>query len=322
MASGLDAEKKFFRRCDALALSALSVKELTAAAPEHHGGVMVALVPDDPGAFVLEHAEALPEDDLHITLCYLGKVQDLTSFDQNKILADTRRVCDEIGHAFTTSSDGVVVMGSNDDGVPATALLVQADDIVALYDALAEALNYESTYPSFIPHMTMGYGVPIEDAQERVGQQISFSNVLVKFGDARHAIPLTSTITAADSGANVGDHAWMEGLHPRGGDGEFIEKTGSVSGKVSITKPDGSTTIVDANRSPVVGFKTIDGVAWVLVEILNEDGTTSQGTAKATDVKSVAQVKARLDDPNFVERVSAIREDVSVPDSVPAAAVP
>ena len=83
MAKGLTAAEKFFRRVEALALSALPTKELTAAAPEHHDGVMVALVPEDPESLVVGGEGALPADDLHVTLCYLVKVQDLSSFDQS-----------------------------------------------------------------------------------------------------------------------------------------------------------------------------------------------------------------------------------------------
>ncbi len=301
MARGL--AEKFFRRTESLALSVLPVTGLTAAAPEHHDGVMVALVPDDPDALALEHDEALPADDLHITLCYLGKVQDLSSFDQSKILADTRRVCDEVGHAFSASADGVVVMGQNDEGVPATALLIQSEDIVSLYDALAEALDYHPTYPSFIPHMTTGYGTPVEDAQEKVGQPIDFSNVLVKFGDARHVIPLNAAITAAPQGANVIDRVidslgrlWDEALHPRDGEGRFIKKNGAISGKLYVPTADRKgVQTVDANRASVIGFKTIDNEVWVLAEVRNPDGSTSQGFAKAALVEAVAPVKARLD---------------------------
>lgn len=305
MAKGLTSGERFLQRIESLALSALPVRELTAAseAEKHHDGVMVALVPEDPDSLAVEGDGALPAEDLHITLCYLGKVQDLSNFDKSKILSDTRRVCDEIGHAFSTSADGVVVMGSNDEGVPATALLVQSDDIVKLYEALAEALNYKPSYPSFIPHMTSGYGTSVESAEERLGQQINFNNVIVKFGDDRHIIPLAAALTAAPRSANVIDRVidslgrlWDEALHPRDGEGRFIKKNGAVSGKLAVPSRDRKgVEMVDASRASVVGFHTFDNDVWVLAEITNPDGTTTQGFARATDVKAVAPVKARLD---------------------------
>lgn len=326
-------QDEFLRRTESLALSARAINELpmVASPPAHHDGVMVALVPDSPEELALGHPEALPADDLHITLCYLGKMQDLSNDDMIRILDEARRVCDAHGYEFTATPDGVVVMGQNDEGVPATALLVQSDEVVTLYDAMTEALDYHSNFPSFIPHMTVGYGVPVELAQENVGKTVDFRNVLVKFGDDKHLIPLRSAITAArgTGGANTIDRVidsrgrlWDEGLHPRGSDGVFVEKDGAVSGKVTVTKPDGSSAEVVAQRVPVTGFKTIDNEVWVLVEILNEDGTTSQGMAKSTNVKSVAQVKARLDDPDYADRVEAIREDISVTDPVSTAEVP
>ena len=89
---------------------------------------------------------------------------------------------------------------------------------------------------------------------------------------------------------------WDEGLHPRDDKGQFIDKNGAVSGKLAVPTPDRkSVTMVDANRAPVVGFHTFDNEMWVLAEITNPDGSTSQGFAKATSVRSMAPVKARLD---------------------------
>ncbi len=305
MAEELTPHEKFLRRIEGLALASLPISELplAAAAPEHHDGVMVALVPDDPDQLTVAGEDALPADDLHVTLTFHGKIQDLSDDDQSNILAKTRSVCDSIGRSFTTSTDGVVVMGKNDDGVPATALLIQSDEIVELYEALAEALDYESDYPTFIPHMTTGYGVPVEDAEAHVDQKISFSKVVVKFGEDVHTIPLTSALTAAPRSANVIDRVidslgrlWDEALHPRDAEGKFIKKNGAVTGKLSVPSTDRkSVTQVDANRASVVGFHTFDDEVWVLAEIKNPDGSSTQGFARATDVRAVAPVKARLD---------------------------
>jgi 2'-5' RNA ligase len=305
MASKLTDREQYLRRVESLALSALPITALpmVASPPAHHDGVMVALVPEAPEEIAIDHPEALTADDLHITLCYLGKVQDLSNADMTAILAKARSVVDSIGHAFTATADGVVIMGSSDDGVPATALLVQSEDIVNLYDAMAESLEYKSKFPSFIPHMTTGYGVPVEMAQERVGQTITFNSVLVKFGDARHVIPLVTSIVAAPRGANVIDRVidsmgrlWDEALHPRDGEGKFIKKNGAISGKMSVPTADRkSVNVVDANRASVVGFKTVGNDVWVLAEITRPDGSKVQGFAKANEVRAVAPVKARLD---------------------------
>lgn len=295
---------QYLHRIESMALSALPIPDgLLAAVPKHHDGVMVALVPDNPEDLTLDHEEALPADDLHVTICYLGKVDQFTNTQKSDIIKTAHRVADSAGQSFATAADGVVVMGQNAQGVPATALLIQADEIVDLYDALAEALNYESKYPSFIPHMTAGYGIPTEQAQDLLGKPINFSSVLVKFGDERHTIPLSSALVAAPRGANVIDRVidslgrlWDEALHPRGGDGRFIKKNGAVSGKMSVSSADGkSVTAVDANRASVVGFHTFDNEVWVLAEITTADGDKVQGFAKADEVVAVAPVKARLD---------------------------
>lgn len=306
MAEGLADREEYLRRSELLALSALPIVELpvVAAAPTHHDGVMVALVPDNPDQLAVEHAEALPADDLHITLCYLGKSQNLSNADKSKILAKANNVFNTVGHAFSASADGVVVMGQNDDGVPATALLVQSDDIVALYDAVASALDFRSKFPSFIPHMTLGYGVPVEDVEDKIGTPISFSNAIVKFGDDVHVAPLmTTAVTAATDNSNIIERVsnslsqpWTEALHPRDTAGKFVKKNGAVSGKLAVPSPNGKgVQMVDAYRAPVVGFHTFDNEVWVLAEITNPDGTTTKGFAKSMDIRAVAPVKARLD---------------------------
>lgn len=304
MGRRLTPHGNYLRRVESLALSTVPVPDgLLAAAPTHHDGAMVALIPDAPEDLALSSEKALPAPDLHVTLCYLGKAKNLDIFKRSEILRKTQRVCNDLGHPFTTKAEGVVVMGSNDEGVPATAWLIQSDEIVELYDNLCEALAHESTYPSFIPHMTTGYGVPLEEAQERLGEPVRFSSVVVKFGDETHTISLNGALVAAPRGANVIDRVidslgrlWDEALHPRGGDGRFIKKNGAISGKLSVPTPDrkGVTTI-DASRASVVGFHTFDNDVWVLAEVQGADGSKVQGFAKAMDVKATAPIKARLD---------------------------
>lgn len=296
----------YLRRSIDLSLSVLPVPHLpiTAAAPTHHDGVMVALVPADPEPLAIDHPEALPADDLHVTLCYFGKVQDLSNADKVKILTTTQAICNDIGKSFSTSADGVVVMGENDDGVPATALLVQSDEIVNLYNALSDALGYQSKFPSFIPHMTTGYGVPIESAQALVGDEIYFDKVIVKFGEQVQEVPLSRPMVAApEPTANVLDRVvdslgrtWDEAHHPRDGKGKFIKKSGAVSGKLHVVGPDGkSVNLVDVNRADVVGFHTFDNEIWVLAEFEDENGEKARGFAKTSAVQAKAPVKARLD---------------------------
>src|SRR5690606_26587636 len=136
-----------------------------------------------------------------------------------------------------------------------------------------------------------------------VGSELRFSNVIVKFGNDVHTIPLSSAIVAAPRGANVIDRVidslgrlWDEALHPRDAEGKFIKKNGAVSGKLAVpTRDRKGVTVVDANRASVIGFHTFGEEVWVLAEITNPDGTKTQGFARTTEVHSAAPVKARLD---------------------------
>ena len=89
---------------------------------------------------------------------------------------------------------------------------------------------------------------------------------------------------------------WDEALHPRDNKGKFIKKNGAVSGKLMVPSNDRSSiSTFDVNRASVVGFRTINDDVWVLAEFTDSKGTKQQGFAKATSVKSVAPVKARID---------------------------
>jgi 2'-5' RNA ligase/GNAT superfamily N-acetyltransferase len=304
VAEELSKHEQFLRRVESLAISALPIPDgFLAAAPKHQDGVMVALVPENPEDFAVDHEEALPAEDLHITLCYLGKIDEFTNTQKSRIIQTAHRICDTAGQEFSAKADGVVVMGKDDRGIPATAYLIQSEEIVDLYEAMAGALDYQSKYPSFIPHMTAGYGIPVEDVQDSLGKPIRFTNVIVKFGNDRHTIPLSSALVAAPRGANIIDRVidslgrmWDEALHPRGNDGRFIKKNGAVTGKLAVpTRDRKGVEMVDVNRASVVGFHTFDNEVWVLAEVKNPDGSTTQGFAKASQVVAVAPVKARLD---------------------------
>lgn len=96
--------------------------------------------------------------------------------------------------------------------------------------------------------------------------------------------------------------AWDEALHPRGHDGTFIDKHGSVSaGAGAFKEIDDSGKISEAfdkvGRATVIGFatdKNKPGDPWVLASI-STGGKTYKGVAHASDLTPIAETKAHLD---------------------------
>jgi hypothetical protein len=131
---------------------------VTAAADDApHTGGMIALVPADPDALVVEGGD--PAEQLHLTLAYLG--EDVTAWgeEQRAAVLDAVRQLAEVtppveaevmGHAAFNPT------GAN-DREPCAVYLVSGDMQPALK---GEAAAFDvSEHPVFLPHVTAGYGL-------------------------------------------------------------------------------------------------------------------------------------------------------------------
>lgn len=160
------------------------------AEPKHTGG-MVALLPDDDTADHLlvtgQHAE--PREELHLTVVYLGDdVTGWTPARRDTVLGDARALA-----ARTAPIDGTAmghsVFNPNGDGGhdPATVYLISTTGA----DPLRKGLDRHnaSEFPTFLPHVTAGYGL----APSRLSYTgpVRFDRLLVALGDEQHIIPLT-----------------------------------------------------------------------------------------------------------------------------------
>ncbi|GAA0897754.1 hypothetical protein [Pseudonocardia zijingensis] len=159
---------------------------VTAAADEPHTGGMIALVPADPGALVVEGGD--PAEELHLTLAYLG--DDVTGWPAEQIAAVldgarqiaavTPRVEAEVmGHAAFNPGDA-------NDFEPCAVYLVTGDMLPALK---GEAAAFDvSEHPVFLPHVTAGYGLDPADLSY-VGP-VQFDRLRVALADEVHDFPL------------------------------------------------------------------------------------------------------------------------------------
>jgi hypothetical protein len=160
---------------------------VTAAADEPHTGGMIALVPADPGALVVEGGD--PAEQLHLTLAYLGEDVTGWSVEQRaevldavrRLAAATPHVEAEImGHAAFNPT------GAN-DREPCAVYLVSGEMLPALK---GEAAAFDvGGHPVFLPHVTAGYGLD-PSALSFVGP-VLFDRLRVALADEVTDIPLT-----------------------------------------------------------------------------------------------------------------------------------
>jgi 2'-5' RNA ligase len=159
---------------------------VTAAADEPHTGGMIALVPADPGALVVEGGD--PSEQLHLTLAYLGEDVTGWSVEQRaEVLDAVRRLAaatppveaEIMGHAAFNPT------GAN-DREPCAVYLVSGEMLPALK---GEAAAFDvSEHPVFLPHVTAGYGLD-PSALSYVGPVV-FDRLRVALADEVTDIPL------------------------------------------------------------------------------------------------------------------------------------
>ena len=136
---------------------------------------MIALLPQDPTVFVLDDKRAIPPDQIHLTLVFLG--EDVTGFDpvRRQLLGHaawslaqaiaTPIEARVMGHA-TFNPDG----GPNGDRPPCAVHLI--GDSTRLTPALATVdttcglllgEDYPTQHAPFLPHITAGEGLTATD---------------------------------------------------------------------------------------------------------------------------------------------------------------
>jgi 2'-5' RNA ligase len=217
-------------------------------APDFSDGVMVALlVPEETGErLALSDEDALPADDLHITLAYLGTTDD----DPDKLYAMLTAVRDGAhGHKpIRGSYNGVGrFSGAGTEG-DALYLSFDSPDIASLRADIVEALTLAdqdvSVEHGFIPHTTLAYlSIKQESPLARLDPiEVSFDRVHLVYGDASIPVPLAGgepeDVPSASYAGSAREYpsttsptvnketkdAAFEGLHPRAG-GKFAPKS-------------------------------------------------------------------------------------------------
>lgn len=157
---------------------------------EEHTGSMIAFLPEGPQFLAVEGGD--PPEELHVTCLYMG--DDHTAFTaQHRHL--TSRVLSGLGHGPVQATvTGVQPLGNSEP--PATVMMLDAPELHALRDRIKTGLTEagvpvpEDTYPEYLPHLTLGYGLNPDDYQDRVGDIITLDRVGAWYGPEHTEIDL------------------------------------------------------------------------------------------------------------------------------------
>ena len=187
-------------------VASLDTRGLTAAAHGPFSGAVVTLLPTDEDAARLAVDGFEPPDALHVTLAWLGDTDD----DPPPLAFDD--AVETIAAALENGSPGIPVEADafayaifnpvDRDRDPAAVVLVQSDALVDLRGLVVETVGDRSSFPTWIPHLTLAYdmGDPLGDdaVAERMGT-ITFDRIRVAYGSEQTAdIPLGGeTMTAS-----------------------------------------------------------------------------------------------------------------------------
>jgi len=168
----------------------VAVADAPAAQPDHSGGVMVALYPDEETAGRLAHKGGLPPEELHVTLAYLGDV-DGAEFTKDDVVSAVRAAVAGAS-PFGGQIGGLGMFPPSDDGTPIWAP-VDLPALPTLREGIVRALDDGPTAGAvardhgYTPHMTLGYDLETVDPVPPA--PVQFDRATVVWGKERIDVP-------------------------------------------------------------------------------------------------------------------------------------
>lgn len=246
-------------------------------------GAMIALVPRDAQDLALGNE---PADNLHITLSYLGKADELDDERKARILEMAEAIATRVPLKAKVSGTAYLKDGK------CTVMLVDSAELREIQAEVEDVIGSKSSWPGYLPHVTLDYGdIPL-DVNGSLPDEIEFGALRVAFAGENHDFDgLVASALTADIKRMVQKvgRVFDEALHPRAKDGRWIEKGGFVRGTMTFLDKDGKP-VVRSNATAKV--TEIDGNV-----IRVEDRHGNKGVASAKTLESAAQPKASLDKP-------------------------
>lgn len=245
-------------------------------------GAMLAFLPHGPQFLAVDGGD--PPEELHVTMLYLGDDHTVYGAQHRH---DISQVLSALGTGPVTATvTAVQTLGSNEP--PATVMMLDATDLHALRPTLKQALADagvpvpEDTYPEYLPHLTLGYGLNPDDYQSRVGEILTLDRVGAWYGPGRAEVPLTEE-------TRMGDRFYAE-----------IARMGVPTGDRRIIAP-GALTYRDLPRA----------LRWQEFDAPGHEGSVVIGRIDSIDIDNatgLATAYGELLDPDVIPEVVRARE--------------
>lgn len=179
------------------------------------------------------------DDPLHVTLAYF-EGPDETGVVEDMLVQIATELAMSTG-SFSSSISGRGRLGEQD----AAVLFMESDELAEVHDRILDNpyLDVTESFPTWIPHLTLGFGEECDIERMEVQsfpREIVFDRLGVWGPTGKAEFQLSGLVDTnwsyLDNSANMLSmdvvtaalNHFDETLHPRGGDGKFIQKFGVI----------------------------------------------------------------------------------------------
>jgi 2'-5' RNA ligase len=164
-----------------------------------HSGALSAffVAPDRARELVIDHENALSPEELHVTLIYFGRLDEIgEEIDRDELINTMREYAAGRG-PVTAEATGIGRFFQDNDGTNAVVINLENDDLLAFRQGLLDTLLDSDILPKtrhafFTPHITLAY-VRADEPTPLIGtpkEPFTFNTLHLAWGDERHSFPL------------------------------------------------------------------------------------------------------------------------------------
>lgn len=157
---------------------------------EYSSDAMIAALPRN--AEDLAQEGGLRAADLHVTLRYLGGMDQYGALDRRSIQEAAEQLAG-VHSSFEAQVQGYGVLGED----RATVLFLSDSRFNDLRDGLQQHGPSDS-YPHFVPHLTLGYDLPVDRAAPFLGKTVALGALRVAWGSNHRDYPLREAMNVSE----------------------------------------------------------------------------------------------------------------------------
>lgn len=151
--------------------------------------VMAYVAPEQAVKLAVSNGE--PPEDLHVTLAYLANQASAVTPVQRYIIQAclsslVRPLLPVTADVFARAEFNFDP--SDPEREPCSVILVQSDELATLYDNVQDFfaenvyVELDNSFPIWVPHITLGYNVPISRVTPYKGGEVTFDRIKISWG--------------------------------------------------------------------------------------------------------------------------------------------